>query len=79
VEFLGSPRSISDGITAAFSAFIMLHDIKETLQNKLDLQHPGQEGWVFATPAGTAKAVNRFQFSRDNRAQNNPDLMQPKS
>ena len=79
VEYLGSPRSNSDGITAAFSAFIMLHDIKETLQNKLDLQHPGQEGWVFATPAGTAKAVNRFQFSRDNRAQNNPDLMQPKS
>lgn len=79
VEYLGSPRSNSDGITAAFSAFIMLHNIKEDIQNKLDLQHPGQEGWVFATPAGTAKAVNRFQFSRANRAHNNPDLMQPNS
>jgi hypothetical protein len=78
VEYLKSPRSNSDGITAAFSAFIMLHNVKEDLQNKLDLQHPGQEGWVFATPAGTAKAVNRFQFSRANRAQNNPDLIQPK-
>lgn len=78
VEYLQSPRSNSDGVAAAFSAFILLHNIKEDLQNKLDLQHPGQEGWVFSTPAGVAKAVNRFKFSRDNRRQNNPGLMQPK-
>jgi hypothetical protein len=75
VEYLQSPRSNSDGITAAFSAFILLHNIKEDLQNKLDLQHPGQEGWVFSTPAGVAKAVNRFGFSRANRAVNNPETM----
>jgi hypothetical protein len=75
VEYLQSPRSNSDGITAAFSAFILLHNIKEDLQQKLDLQHPGQEGWVFSTPAGVAKAVNRFGFSRANRAVNNPETM----
>jgi hypothetical protein len=62
-------------MSAAFTAFLLLHNIKEDLQAKLDLQHPGQEGWVFATPAGTAKAVNRFKFSRDNRRVNNPDLI----
>ena len=75
VEYLSSPRSNSSGMSAAFTAFLLLHNIKEDLQAKLDLQHPGQEGWVFATPAGTAKAVNRFKFSRDNRRVNNPDLI----
>ena len=75
VEYLNSPRSNSAGISAAFTAFLLLHNIKEDLQNKLDLQHPGQEGWVFSTPSGTAKAVNRFNFSRANRIVNNPDLM----
>ena len=41
---------------------------------QLDLQQPGQEGWVLATPAGRAKLVNRFGFSAANRAQNNPKL-----
>jgi hypothetical protein len=72
VEYLQSPRSNTDGISAAFSAFVLLHDIKTDLQQGLDLQHPGQEGWVFSTPAGVAKAVNRFDFSRANRAKNNP-------
>jgi hypothetical protein len=61
-----------EGISAAFTAFVLLHDIKTDLQQGLDLQHPGQEGWVFSTPAGVAKAVNRFDFSRANRARNNP-------
>ncbi len=72
VEYLQSPRSNMEGISAAFSAFVLLHDIKTDLQQGLDLQHPGQEGWVFSTPAGVAKAVNRFDFSRANRARNNP-------
>lgn len=72
VEYLQSPRSNMEGISAAFTAFVLLHDIKTDLQQALDLQHPGQEGWVFSTPAGVAKAVNRFDFSRANRARNNP-------
>jgi hypothetical protein len=72
VEYLQSPRSNTEGISAAFSAFVLLHDIKTDLQQGLDLQHHGQEGWVFSTPAGVAKAVNRFDFSRANRAKNNP-------
>jgi hypothetical protein len=74
VEYLQSPRSNSTGISAAFTAFVLLHDIKTDLQRKLDLQHPGQEGWVFSTPAGVAKAVNRFDFSRANLQRNNPSV-----
>ena len=73
VEYLQSPRSNMDGITAAFSAFLLLHDIKTDMLHQLDLQQPGQEGWVLATPAGRAKLVNRFGFSAGNRALNNPD------
>ena len=72
-EYLQSPRSNMDGITAAFSAFLLLHDIKTDMLHQLDLQQPGQEGWVLATPAGRAKLVNRFGFSAGNRALNNPD------
>jgi len=72
-EYLQSPRSNMDGITAAFSAFLLLHDIKTDMLRQLDLQQPGQEGWVLATPAGRAKLVNRFGFSAGNRALNNPD------
>ena len=72
VEYLQSPRSNTDALAAAFTAFIQLHALKEDILNKLDLQHPGQEGWVMATPAGYAKAVNRFGFSRANAARNNP-------
>jgi hypothetical protein len=73
VEYLQSPRSNMDGITAAFSAFLLLHEIKMDMLQQLDRQEPGHEGWVLATPAGRAKLVNRFGFSAGNRAQNNPE------
>jgi hypothetical protein len=63
------------GMTAAFQAFLLLHDIKEGIRGQLDAQHPGQEGWVMATPAGYSKAVGRFgsdAFAAQNRARNNP-------
>jgi len=73
VEYLQSPRTNMSGITAAFTAFLLLHDIKTDMLGQLDRQQPGQEGWVLATPAGRAKLVNRFGFSAGNRALNNPD------
>jgi len=73
VEYLQSPRSNTDGITAAFAAFMLLHNIKTDMLTQLDRQQPGQEGWVLATPAGRAKLVNRFGFSAGNRALNNPE------
>ena len=73
VEYLQSPRSNMDGIASAFTAFLGLHDLKMDMLKQLDLQQPGQEGWVLATPAGRAKLVNRFGFSAANRAQNNPE------
>ena len=75
VEYLQSPRSNMDGISAAFTAFLGSHDLKSDLLQQLDRQQPGQEGWVLATPAGRAKLVNRFGFSAGNRALNNPDLI----
>jgi hypothetical protein len=75
VEYLQSPKSNTDALAAAFTAFILLHDLKMDLLRQADAQHPGQEGWVMATPAGYAKAVNRFDpnaFAAQNRAQNNP-------
>jgi hypothetical protein len=74
VEYLQSPRSNSDGMVAAFTAFLLLHDIKTDMLEQLDRQQPGQEGWVLATPAGRAKLVNRFGFSAGNRILNNPNL-----
>jgi hypothetical protein len=68
VEYLQSPRSNLDGMSAAFTAFLGLHDLKMNTLHQLDLQQPGQEGWVLATDAGRAKLVNRF----GNRAQNTP-------
>lgn len=73
IEYIQSPRSNLDGISAAFTAFLLLHDLKTDLLSQLDRQQPGQEGWVMATPAGRAKLVNRFGFSAGNRAQNNPE------
>jgi hypothetical protein len=73
VEYIQSPRSNLNGISAAFTAFLLLHDLKTDLLTQLDRQQPGQEGWVMATPAGRAKLVNRFGFSAGNRAQNNPE------
>ena len=74
VEYLQSPRSNMDGITAAFTAFLLLHEIKTDMLQQLDRQEPGHEGWVLATPAGRAKLVNRFGFSAGNRILNNPNL-----
>jgi hypothetical protein len=73
IEYIQSPRSNLNGISAAFTAFLLLHDLKTDLLTQLDRQQPGQEGWVMATPAGRAKLVNRFGFSAGNRAQNNPE------
>jgi hypothetical protein len=75
IEYLQSPRSNIDGISAAFTAFLLLHEIKTDVLNQLDRQQPGQEGWVIATPAGRAKLVNRFGFSAGNRVLNNPNLV----
>ena len=74
VEYLQSPRSNLDGMASAFAAWELLHMIKMDLLGQLDLQHPGQEGWVMATPAGMAKAVNRMAggFTAANRQINNP-------
>jgi hypothetical protein len=74
IEYLQSPRSNMDGISAAFTAFLLLHEIKTDMLTQLDRQQPGQEGWVLATPAGRAKLVNRFGFSAGNRILNNPNL-----
>ena len=75
VEYLQSPSSNTAALAAAFTAFILLHDVKMHLLRQADLEHPGQEGWVMATPAGYAKAVNRFDpnaFAAQNRQRNNP-------
>jgi hypothetical protein len=75
VEYLQSPRSNMSGITSAFTAFLLLHEIKMDMLAQLDRQQPGQEGWVLATDAGRAKLVNRFGFSAGNRILNNPNLV----
>jgi len=77
VEYLQSPRSNLAGMAAAFTAWGLLHDIKMDVLQQLDLQHPGQEGWVMATPAGMAKAVNRLAggFTSANRQRNNPETV----
>ena len=75
VEYLQSPRSNLSGMAAAFTAWELLHEIKMDMLGQLDLQHPGQEGWVMATGAGMAKAVNRLAggFTAANRQLNNPE------
>ena len=75
VEYLNSPTSNTSALAAAFTAFILLHDLKMHLLQQADTEHPGQEGWVMATPVGYAKAVNRFDpnaFAAQNRQRNNP-------
>ena len=75
VEYLQSPTRNTDALAAAFTAFVLLHDLKMHLKRQADLEHPGQEGWVMSTPAGYAKLVGRFDsesFAAQNRAQNNP-------
>jgi hypothetical protein len=72
VEYLQSPRSNLNAMASAFSAWELLHTVKMDILGQLDLQHPGQEGWVMATPAGIAKAVNRLAggFTQANRLAN---------
>ena len=70
-QYLRSPTSNEQGLAAAFLLFELLHDLKLYLLGKLDAQVPGNEGWVFATPAGYGKAVNRFDFTARNKARNN--------
>ena len=72
VEYLKSPGSNTDGLAAAFTIFVLLHELKLDILRQLDLRDPGHEGWVMATPAGYAKAVNRFDFTARNIAQNQP-------
>jgi hypothetical protein len=72
VEYLNSPASNSGALSAAFTLFLLLHDLKLDILRQLDLKDPGHEGWVMATDAGYAKAVNRFDFTARNAAQNNP-------
>jgi len=59
VEYLQSPRSNVLGMSVAFAIWNKLHELKIDLQRQLDVQQPGQEGWVFSTPAGRAKVVSR--------------------
>lgn len=59
VEYLQSPRSNVLGMSVAFAIWNKLHELKIDMQRQLDLQQPGQEGWVFSTPAGRAKIVSR--------------------
>ena len=70
-QYLRSPTSNEQGLAAAFLLFELLHDLKLDLLGKLDAQVPGNEGWVFATPVGYGKAVNRFDFTARNKARNN--------
>ena len=70
VEYTQSPRSNMAGLSAAFAVFILLHDIKMDILQQLDRQVPGQEGWVVTVPGGMVKFVNRFGFTRANRAVN---------
>ena len=59
LEYLKNPRTNILGMQVAFDIWNALHDLKINLQRQLDVQHPGQEGWVFAPPAGRAKLVSR--------------------
>lgn len=76
ITYLKSPASNTEALGAAFYAFELLHELKVDLLRQADVEHPGQEGWVMATPAGYAKAVSRFDpegFAAVNRARNNPN------
>lgn len=69
---LTSPKSNASGMAAAFTAWNLLHQLAYDLQRQLDLQQPGQEGWVMAPPAGRAKLVSRRAggFAAANQARN---------
>lgn len=54
-----SPKSNAQGLAAAFAAWRLLEKAARDLNRQLDIQYPGQEGWVMATPAGRGKIVSR--------------------
>jgi len=72
VEYLNSPKSNITGMSAVFTVWNLMHQLKNDILKQLDLQQPGQEGWVIATPAGRVKAVGRGAggFTAANLAQN---------
>lgn len=70
-EYLRCPQTNEDALVAAFSCFILLHQIKMDVLSQLDQQAGGHEGWVVATPEGAVKLVDRFDFTRKNKW-NNP-------
>jgi hypothetical protein len=72
VEYLNSPKSNITGMSAVFTVWNLMHQLKNDILRQLDLQQPGQEGWVIATPAGRVKAVGRGAggFTAANLAQN---------
>lgn len=75
VEYLNTPASNTEALAAAFLAFELLHELKMHLKGQADVQFPGQEGWVIASPDGYAKLVGRFEpeaFAALNRQRNNP-------
>ena len=74
VQYLNSPKSNTSGMAAVFTLWNLMHQLKTDLLQQLDLQQPGQEGWILATPAGRVKAVNRMAggFTAANRARNQP-------
>lgn len=74
LHYLQSPGTNLEALAGAFEIWNQLHELKMSVLADLDLQHPGQEGWVMATPVGYAKAVNRKPggFSARNRERNQP-------
>jgi hypothetical protein len=77
INYLQSNSTNVSALAAAFDAFYLLHELKVDIQLQGDRAHPGQEGWVMATPAGYAKAVGRFSpqsFIAKNRQRNNPRI-----
>jgi hypothetical protein len=60
IEYLREDQSRLLGMQTAFDIWNLLHRLKQDLQQQLDQQVPGQEGWVLATPAGRAKLVSRM-------------------
>lgn len=68
VEYLHSPSSNSNALSAVFTIFLLLHELKTNALTQLDRQHPGNEGWVISTPDGNrVKLVDRFNFTAGNR------------
>lgn len=67
LEFLENPSSNQDALSAVFTIFLLLHELKTDTLTQLDRKNPGNEGWVLNSPSGQAKLVDRFNFSAANR------------